>query len=61
MKKSKEVKPLSISDQLKSGEISGAKVAKIMNAAKEKVDKLLAPLGYGVNFQADFYKIEPPK
>lgn len=57
MKKTNETKKLSVSEQLKAGEISGAKVAKIMNKARKDANKLLAAQGYEVNIQVDFYKI----
>jgi hypothetical protein len=54
----KEFNKLPISQKLKSSELLGSKVAKIMNKAMKDANKLLAEIGHGVNIQADFYKIE---
>lgn len=58
MKKQKEVKKLSISEKMKAGEDLGSKVAIIMNVARAKANKLLEKEGYGVDFRADFYRLE---
>jgi hypothetical protein len=60
MKNSKEYNQLPVSGKLQLGEKLGAEVAKIMNKAMKSANKLLNPVGYGVNIQADFYRV-PPK
>lgn len=61
MKNGKEFKQLGVSEKLKLSESLGAKVAKIMNIAREKANKILLPTGYGVNITVEFYKLEAPK
>jgi hypothetical protein len=58
MKNNKEFNQLGISDKMKAGEELGAKVAKIMNDARKKANKLLAKSGHGVNINVDFYKLD---
>ncbi len=57
MKKAKETKQLSVSEQMKEAEVNGAKVAKIMNEAREKANKILKKSGHCVNINIDFCKI----
>lgn len=61
MKKAKQIKQLSVSDKMKAGEMLGAKVAKIMNKAREQANKVLAESGHGVNINVDFYKLNENK
>lgn len=58
MEKTKEFKQMSIGERARGLEKLGAKVAKIMNKAREQCNKLLEPLGYGVNFKAEFYRTD---
>lgn len=60
MENTKEIKKISISEQMKAGEKLGAKVAKIMNKAREQANKALLESGYEVNINVDFVKA-PPK
>lgn len=50
-------KPLSVSEQMKVAEANGAKVAKIMNEARDKANKILKKSGHIVNINIDFCKI----
>jgi hypothetical protein len=63
MQNEKDFNNLSVSAKMNAGEKLGAEVAKIMNKAMKSANKLLNPLGYGLNIQADFYKlpVESPK
>ena len=63
MKNQKEFNGLPISAKMVAGEKLGAEVAKIMNKAMKSANKLLNPIGYGLNIQADFYRmpVESPK
>lgn len=56
MKKTKQTK-LSVSEQMKEADATGAKVAKIMNEAREKANKILKKSGHFVNINIDFCKI----
>jgi hypothetical protein len=58
MKNNKEFNKLGIADKMKAGEELGAKVAKIMNDARKKANKILAESGHGVNINIDFYKLD---
>lgn len=58
MKKQKEFKQLGVGEKLKLSEMLGSKVAIIMNKAREKCNKLLQPIGYGVNINVDFYRLD---
>jgi hypothetical protein len=58
MKDNKKIKPLSVSAQLNQAEANGAKVAKIMNEAREKANKILKESGHYVNINVDFCKID---
>jgi hypothetical protein len=48
----------SISSQLRESDALGAQLGKIMNNAAKKCNKLLKLIGYGVQFRAEFYKLE---
>lgn len=61
MKKVKDFNKLGVSERMRVSESLGAKVAIIFNKARERANKILAPTGYGVNIQVDFYKVEPAK
>ena len=61
MKKNKDFKDLSVSQKMKEADELGAKVAKIMNEARAKANKLLLKSGHGVNINVDFYKLEEEK
>ena len=61
MKKIKETKQLSVGEQMRQAEADGAKVAKIMNDAREKANKILKKSGHFVNINVDFCKINGPE
>lgn len=61
MKKVKQIKSLSVSEQLKAGELLGAEVAKIMNKARTACNKLLKSNNMEVNVQVDFCKLDEIK
>ena len=58
MKKAKEIKQLVKPDAGKVAERMGAKVATIVNKVMQKCNKMLMPIGLGVNIQCDFYVLE---
>lgn len=61
MKKGKEFNQLGIGEKMKLSESLGAKVAKIMNMAREKCNVLLQATGYGINIKVDFYRLDQPQ
>lgn len=56
-KKPVDLNSLPVSKRLKTAEELGAEVAKIMNAASRKANKMLAQYGFAVNVKADFCKL----
>lgn len=58
MESNNKNKHLSVSERMKASEKLGAEVAKIMNKARAKANKLLLPTGHGININVDFYKLE---
>jgi hypothetical protein len=61
MKNNKEFKSLGVSDRMKVSEMLGAKVAIIMNKARDKANKILAITGHAVNVKVEFYRLEQPQ
>ncbi len=59
--KDKETKQLSVKEQMLAAEELGSKVAKIMNDARAKANKILAKSGHTVNIQVEFCKINDTK
>lgn len=59
MKNVNDFKSLGVSERMKLSEKLGAKVAIIVNKAMEKCNKILLPIGHGVNIKIEFYKLEP--
>jgi hypothetical protein len=57
-KKPLDLNTLPVSERLRTAEELGAEVAKIMNAASRKANKMLAQYGFAVNVKADFCKLQ---
>lgn len=57
MKKNKRFKDLGVAEKMKLSEGLGAKCAIIVNKVREKCNKILLPIGHGVNISIEFYKL----
>jgi 5-formyltetrahydrofolate cyclo-ligase len=51
-------KQMSVSQKMNNAQEIAEKIAKIMNEAKAKAQKLTLPLGYDINVQIEFLKKE---
>jgi hypothetical protein len=56
-KKIVDLNSMPVSQRLKTAEELGSEVAKIMNSASRKANKMLAQYGFAVNVTADFCKL----